>query len=189
MKQLTMKLNGWGGRRAGAGRPRLGKSPGVAHRLRERFAARFPIHVTVRVTQTTWNLRSRRSFKVIERAFWRGQGRFGVRLIHFAVMGNHLHLIVEAPGANGLSRGIKGLGVRIAKGLNRMMSRRGQVVAERYHAHVLRTPSETRRALHYVLTNHEHHFRRPDRDYTSLARPDLVIEPQTWLLTRAPPPT
>src|SRR6516162_10218809 len=110
MKQIEMKLRTWGGKRKGAGRPNRSGN-GVAHARRVRFAARFPVHVTMRVTDATWNLRSRRSFRIVERAFWRGQGRFGVRLIHFAVMGNHIHLIVEAPGAGGLSRGVKGLGV------------------------------------------------------------------------------
>jgi hypothetical protein len=52
---------------------------------------------------------------------------------------------------------MQGLNIRIAKALNRVMKRHGKVFADRYHARVLRTPSEVRSALHYVLNNNAHH--------------------------------
>ena len=39
-----------------------------------------------------------------------GAARFGFRLVHYAVMGNHVHLIVEAPDRRALWRGMQGLG-------------------------------------------------------------------------------
>ena len=73
-------------------------------------------------------------------------------------MGNHIHLIVEAPDRKALTRGMQGLGVRIARALNRVMKRHGRVVSDRYHAHILKTPSEVKRARHYLLTNARHHY-------------------------------
>ncbi|HTE54845.1 MAG TPA: hypothetical protein VK698_28525 [Kofleriaceae bacterium] len=70
---------------------------------------------------------------------------------------NHVHLIVEAGGADGLTRGMIGLEVRLARRLNRVLGRRGRLFAERYHARSLRTPTEVRFALRYVLLNHRHH--------------------------------
>jgi putative transposase len=186
----------WGGKRKGAGRKRK-PGAGVSHVARPALAARFPVHVTVKVTGEVFNLRSRRSFRVIQRAFFAGNDRFGFRLNHFSVQGDHLHLIVEAEGAEALARGMQGLEVRIARGLNRMMGRKGRVFADRYHAHILRTPTEVKRALHYVLANHEKHatewgktFAPAYRDpYTSMAvaatGPPLVVVPRTWLLGRA----
>jgi hypothetical protein len=43
-------------------------------------------------------------------------------------------LIVEAEGRDALSRGMKGLAVRVAIALNRSIGRRGTVFADRYHA-------------------------------------------------------
>jgi hypothetical protein len=40
------------------------------------------------------------------------------------------------------------------------MGRRGTVFADRYHAHVLRTPAEVRNAIAYVLLNHRSHMLR-----------------------------
>src|SRR6266568_4969813 len=85
---------------------------------------------------------------------------------------------------------------RIAIGLNRMMGRRGPVFADRYHAHVLRTPSEVRNAVAYVLGNFASHARRRGEPlepgwvdpYSSAAPhgpdglPPPVSEPRSWLL-------
>jgi REP-associated tyrosine transposase len=43
-----------------------------------------------------WNLRSRRCFETIEDCLAKARERFGLRVIEFTVLGNHLHLVVEA---------------------------------------------------------------------------------------------
>jgi putative transposase len=83
---------------------------------------------------------------------------------------------------------MKGLSIRIARGLNRLLERRGRVIGDRYHAHALKTPAEVRNAVHYVLRNHERHTGIPDADeFSSAAQPQVVVEPRTWLLVHAPP--
>jgi hypothetical protein len=52
---------------------------------------------------------------------------------------------------------MQGLLVRIAKALNRAWERRGKVLSDRYHARILRSPSEVRHALVYVLQNARKH--------------------------------
>ena len=102
--------------------------------------------------------------------------------MHYSVQGNHLHLLVEAKNERSLSRGMNGLGVRVAKGLNRVMRRHGSVLDDRYHAHILRTPTEARRARMYLLQNARKHYGlRAEDPYTS-ANP--VIEPETFLMRR-----
>jgi putative transposase len=113
-----------------------------------------------------------------------GAARFGFRLVHYSVMGNHLHLIVEAPDRRALTRAMKGLGVRIARALNRVMGRSGRVVGDRYHAHVLRTVAEVKRARNYLLTNARHHYGVVGSDpYSSRV---AVVAARTWLLRRMP---
>src|SRR5277367_3698281 len=128
MKQVGFRFRTWGGRRKGAGRKPVRARAGVRHRTRPLLKARFPVHVTWRMRDGVWNLRSRRCFTVLARAFWRGGDRFGFRLVHYSVQGNHLHLLVEAKDHRALSRGMNGLGVRVAKGLNRVMERSGKVL-------------------------------------------------------------
>src|SRR5690242_1508676 len=118
---LALKKKTWGGAREGAGRPRLApgrRSP--AHIARPGLKRRFPLHVTVRMAPWVQTLRRKKALRVIERAFWKAQGRFAMRLVHFAVEENHLHLIVETTDKNALRRAITGLNVRIAKGLNKV---------------------------------------------------------------------
>ncbi len=153
-----MQFRGHGGLRAGAGRRRSKKS-GMPHLRRAELAARHPVHVTLRVGKGCWNLRSHRALRVLEPAFHAARDRFGFRLVHFSVQGNHLHLIVEAENRESLARGMKGLEVRLARALNRMMQRKGRVFGDRYHAHILKTPRETARAVRYVLMNFAHHAR------------------------------
>jgi REP element-mobilizing transposase RayT len=160
-RQLSLKLpDGHGGRRPGAGRKPAGERAGVSHHGRPEATPRFPVHVTLRTLDHVWNLRSRRSFRVVEAALTAMLGWRDFHVVHFSVQGNHLHFVVEAEDSRALAEGMQGLLVRLAKGLNRMMGRHGKVFADRYHAHVLRTPSEVRRALAYVLLNARSHLAR-----------------------------
>ena len=176
----------WGGRREGAGRPRedgiVGR-PGVPHVTRPALKARFPVHVTWRMEPGVWNLRTNRCFGVMKRAMYAGAARGGFRLVHYAVMGNHVHLLVEAPDRLRLARGMQGLGVRLARALNRVMGRSGRVIGDRYHAHILRTPSEVRRARAYLLGNARRHYARVGVDPFASRAP--VMAARTWLLRRA----
>jgi REP element-mobilizing transposase RayT len=148
------------------------------------------VHVTTRVGDEAAQLRSRALCRLILHAIGAGRMRDGFRLVHFTVQINHLHLIVEARDAIVLARGIQGLSIRIARAVNRALERRGKVFADRYHAHVLRSPTETANAIAYVLGNaHIHAARRghpirPDAidPLSSAANRQLVAEPHTWLL-------
>ncbi|HEY2746727.1 MAG TPA: transposase [Polyangia bacterium] len=180
MKQVGFRFRTWGGAREGAGRKRVRERAGVRHRARPVLTARFPVHVTWRMCEGVWKLRTRRCFGALARAFWGGSDRFGFRLVHYSVQGNHVHLLVEARDERSLSRGMNGLGVRVAKGLNRVMRRHGKVLEDRYHGHVLRTPTEVRRARNYLLQNAAQHIGLVGADpYTSRVP---VREPLTFLM-------
>jgi hypothetical protein len=92
-------------------------------------------------------------------------------------MGNHIHLLVEAVDRRALARGMQGLGVRIARGLNAVMRRSGRV--DRYHAHILRTPTEARHARTYLLHNARRHYGVVAADWYSSTV--AVVEPETFL--------
>lgn len=148
---------GWGGRRKGAGRKPKGRQAGVRHRSRPEFWRGCPVQVTTKVRDGLPSLRRGEEFGVLVGAFRDGCRRFGMRLVHFAVLGNHLHYLVEAEGKVSLTRGLKGLHVRVAKRLNRHWGRRGNVFPDRFHARVLGGPREVWAALGYVLRNARRH--------------------------------
>src|SRR5262245_51333666 len=100
-----------------------------------------------------------------------------------------------------LSRAMNGLATRIARGLNRLWRRVGQVFVERYHALQLTTPRAVRNALVYTLQNARKHgaWRAFAPDVYSSApffdgwncpvrkganpRPGLLERARTWLLS------
>ncbi len=196
-RQIELEFHPWGGAREGSGRKRGRPRPGVPHRPRPELAGRFPVHVTLRMRDQVWNLRSRRAFRVIAAAL-RGVNQAAcLRVIHFSVQGNHLHLLVEAASGYELARGMKSLGVRLARGLNRLMGRSGPAFDDHYHAHILRTPAEVRHALEYLLGNFASHARRRGEEvqadwadpYSSSCgaalSQGLVLSARSWLLRSA----
>jgi REP element-mobilizing transposase RayT len=181
-RQLAMKLEqrSWGGKRRGAGAPRRAERPALAHRAREPFRAAQPVHVTLRMAPHVWNLRSERSFTVIHGALDGVRPRSGFRIVHFSILGNHVHLICEADGSQALANGVRAVSIRLARRLNRLMGRDGPVFEDRYHAHVLRTPAEVRNAVRYVLGNHRRHARTwGERISSTWIDPYTSAEPRT----------
>ena len=159
------------------------------------------MHVVMRLRAGLPSLRRKDPYRVLKKHFWRGCDRFGFRLVHYSVQANHLHFIVEARDKRALARGMNGLNVRLARGLNKLWDRKGRLFADRYFSRILRTPLEVKRALAYVLNNARRHgavFAGPVDIFTSgvwfdgwrgLRRADVeVFEPpplaeaRTWLL-------
>jgi hypothetical protein len=99
-------------------------------------------------------------FRAVRRCVPFARDRFGFRLVHYSVQGNHLHAVAEASDARALARGMQGLAIRLARAMNRAMGRKGRVFAERYFARELKTPRDTRTALVYVLQNARKHMER-----------------------------
>jgi REP element-mobilizing transposase RayT len=163
--------------------PKPGRAKGVLHLPRLEFQRRFPVHVTWRARRDVPRLYRTDMLRPLRRSFGAANGRFGMRVVHFAALGDHVHLIVEAEGKTSLTRGMQGLAIRAAKAINRAAGRKGRVFADRYHARVLRTPTETRNAVRYVLTNHEKHYGRDDKlAASSVWYPNEMERPRTWLL-------
>jgi len=150
--------NGRGGRRPGAGRPRIHASR-VAHETREKIPSGCPVHVTLKVRGDVPRLRTKRLVRAFRRSLAQGCERGEFRVVHYAIQTNHVHLLVEARGKAALARGMKSLGARFARAVNRTFARKGPVLRERFHHRALRTPAEVRNALAYVLLNVRKHWR------------------------------
>jgi putative transposase len=191
-EQQTISFpNTWGGRRDGAGRPKGRTSERVPHTRRPRVSGHRPHHITVRTTRGTWNLRSQRCYRPIAAALAEVRKREGIRVVHFSVQHNHLHLIIEADGRRPLSSAMRSFLIRVARNLNALMGTSGRRFDDRYHEHVLKTPSETRNALLYVIGNRAVHLARWGKTartnidaFSSLASEELIRPPESWLLTK-----
>ena len=185
-----------GGKRRGAGRKPKGERALVSHDRRPKLSRHDPVLVTLRLAAGLRSLRAEDEHMLVLRALSAASAREDCRVIEYSVQSNHLHLVVEARDERALSRGMTGLVVRLAPGLNKLWRRRGQVFPDRFHARALTTPREVRNALVYVLMNgRKHdawHAPRPD-PYSSgpsfegwhnvaESKPRLLPRPRTWLL-------
>jgi len=189
-RQGELRFKSWGGQRAHSGRKPGGARIGALHRARPEHKDRHPVLASWSLLPHVWNLRAGRTFRVIRRAFAAGCDRGDAfRLVHFSVQGNHLHLLVEARDKRALANGLRALGIRIARALNAVMARRGQVLA-RYHARALASPREVRDGLVYLFHNEKKHALQYGKPL-----PRGYVDPCTsaawfhgWKEKSAPPP-
>jgi hypothetical protein len=156
-RQLSLKFgNKHGGRRKGAGRKPVGAVAGVSHRPRAEFVRRRPVLVTQRIAADCPSLRRFDVLAVFRRLVVRlSDERFAV--VHWVLISNHLHLVVEAEDSLVLARKLGGFFGQLAKELNRLWKRAGRVFPDRFDARVLGSPTAVRTALVYVLGNGRKH--------------------------------
>lgn len=194
---------GHGGPRRGAGRKPTGRHCDPKRR-RERFSGWLPVHVTIRVRDGLPNLRVESLLAQLRETFAQACSRSDFCLVHYSVQHNHLHLLVEAADQEALGRGMKSIGARVSRAIQRVFEVGGRILSGSYHAHILQSPSEVRRALAYVLLNVRKHFKQRrgfappvDLDRASSSRwfpgfsrkltsklkaPREVAVPRSWLL-------
>jgi len=125
--------------------------------------------VTLKVRRGLPSLRTVTLVHELERSFAAACARGRFRLVQYSIQNDHLHAIVEATSQRDLASGMKSIGSRLARAVIRIFGRRGSVLADRYHVHVLRSPREVRNALAYVLLNARRHLAKMGRRLPSAA--------------------
>jgi REP element-mobilizing transposase RayT len=194
-RQLSLVFgNRHGGRRKGAGRKPKGLQAGVKHRPRAEFARRMPVLVTQRLVGSCPSLRRAPVLALFKRLVVKlADERFAV--VHWSLQSNHVHLICEADTSVVLARKLGGFFAQLAKELNKLWKRKGEVFSDRFASRVLGGPTEVRAALVYTVQNaHKHgawHGRGPDH-YSSgsefdewadfSAQSSRLPRAKTWLL-------
>ena len=92
MQMKFAKVDGWGGRRRGAGRPN--KSGLRAHVAREKVDHKKPLHITMKMRKGVVKLRTPKFLTEFQRAITRTQ-EFGLDVNQYVIMNDHIHMIVE----------------------------------------------------------------------------------------------
>jgi putative transposase len=194
-RQLQLPVrNRWGGRRSCAGRPPAPGRPKIGHGRRNQHKPRHPVLLTLRAAADLPSLRSITLFTAVRDSIARSRDAT-FRVLHFSVQQDHVHAIVEADSHDDLTKGVRGLVIRIALAVKRV-ARVGRVWGDRYHARALTTPREVRNAIVYVLLNFRKHLRAPagidprssgpwfdgwERPSPPPSRPRPTATPRTWL--------
>jgi putative transposase len=159
-----------------------------------------PLHVTLRLGAGLPGLRRAREVERIRSAIGASH-KPDFRIVHFSVLSNHVHLVVEADDRRALGRGMQGLKIRMTRRLNRLWHRKGTIFSERYHDQEIATPKQARAVLLYVVGNFRKHAAQAGRilpprwvDPFSSARqldgwnqpvrlePGVVATAKTWML-------
>ncbi len=148
------KVKGWGGRRKGAGRKNL--SGTVAHGAREKVDFKKPLHITIRLAPGLSGLRTKHMHEQFTAALLKAKAK-GLRVLHYSIQGNHLHLLVECADNQALAAGMNSFGTSFAKAVRKKLGGKGKVFAGRYHLRVLQNPTQMKNTLAYVLLNQAKH--------------------------------
>jgi REP element-mobilizing transposase RayT len=175
-------------------KPRPGRLGFVPHKTRDEHDRRHPVHVSMRRVPRAPSLRDERIFRAILGQLVRVK-RSGVRVVHYSVQRDHLHLIVEGKDRHDLSAQMRKLFSRIALVVNAIAQRRGSLFRDRHHREELDGPTKTRNALVYVLFNERKHYAQNGGAITAAFLSELDdrssvgwLQPDDWDERARPPP-
>jgi REP element-mobilizing transposase RayT len=165
-RHVQQELTFHGGKRKGAGRKPRGERAGTSHAKRPEVERKHPLHITLRVVREVGSMRRRDMYRAVREATIVAAVRERIRIVHVSIQATHLHLLVEADSKLALTRGMQGFQTSVARNVNTVLGenagrRRGRVFADRYHCVVIRSPTQARNVLSYVINNWRKH--REDR--------------------------
>ncbi|MBC7714353.1 MAG: transposase, partial [Rhizobacter sp.] len=83
----------------------------------------------------------------------------GLKIIHFSLEHDHIHLYAECGCNVTLAKAMKAFGVSLVKAINKLSRAKGTLYKYRYHLRVLKSASEVKNVINYVLKNGIKHGR------------------------------
>ncbi|MBT3235287.1 MAG: hypothetical protein HN353_04995 [Bdellovibrionales bacterium] len=128
----------------------------IAHIERPKMDRNTPVHINIKVHKNIPNLRQKTFYRFFRQAVIKARIQ-GVRVIHFAIVKNHLHLLVEAQDNQSLSRGVRSLLISYAMRINRHLGRKGGIFTDRFNMEVIKFPKRMRYLLAYIFKNSAKH--------------------------------
>lgn len=138
-----------------AGRPPK-NDPGIRHRGRETLLKTSSLHLTVKVDRNKADIKSKPILQILKRSILRARKQ-GLKVLHFTLEWDHVHLLIEADNNLELGKGMQAFGVTFAKGINKIKKNSGKVYKHRYHFRKINSGRELKRVMNYIFTNGEKH--------------------------------
>lgn len=146
-----------GGRRRGAGRKPTGPHARASHVARPVITTARALHITIRALPSIPALRQAAFYVAIRAATVAAARQPCLRIVHVSIQNTHLHVIAEADDNGALARGMQSFQTSATRRINALLGRRGRVFTDRYHLVVVRSPTQMRNVLAYVLGNYRKH--------------------------------
>lgn len=150
-----------GGCRENAGRKN--RHDAGDHKRRPDLKPTQPLHITVRLRDGISSLRNMNLDIEIKRIILRAK-KFGLRINHYCILSNHIHLIAETETTEQLKSGMKSFNGCLGR-----LLRRNGIKGEkfprgffkgRYHVQIIKTARQMKNTLKYVLFNTSNHLKR-----------------------------
>jgi REP element-mobilizing transposase RayT len=139
----------------GAGRKAM-HDKGIRYIKRALISRPMPLHLTIKLKKA--QIQNKVILKALKHAIQRAR-LAKLRIIHFSLEHDHVHLYVECESNVVLTMGMKALGVSFAKKINKHFKSKGQVYKTRFHLRVLKSASEVKNVINYILKNGIKHKR------------------------------
>src|ERR1700733_4498789 len=99
-------VNGWGGKRTGAGRPNL--SGQMNHMKRPSLSLKTPLHITLRLREKLPSLRKKMLLKEFKESVRMAKNQ-GLYVLQFSIQSNHIHLLCESENNRSMALGMRSL--------------------------------------------------------------------------------
>jgi REP element-mobilizing transposase RayT len=140
-----------------AGRPAI-HDIGIRHISRPLIKNATSFHLTIKVRANKADIQSKRILKAPHHGIKRARLK-KLRVIHYTLEFNHVHLLVECCDNKTLQLGMQALGISFSKAINKIKKLKGGVYKHRYHLRMIASSRELRNVLHYIFHNGIKHRR------------------------------
>jgi REP element-mobilizing transposase RayT len=139
----------------GAGRPAI-HDRGIRHIARDEIKRLTPLHLTIKIEKNKAGLKNKAVLKAMHTSLKKAR-LIGLRILHYTLEYDHVHMLVEVDNNEILTMGMQSFGISFSKGINKIKKLKGKVFKTRYHFRKLKTPSELKNVLNYILGNSVKH--------------------------------
>lgn len=141
----------------GAGRRSL-NDIGIRHIARPKLKKPSSLHLTIKVRSNKADIQSKKILKALHHAIMRARFK-KLKVIHYTLEYNHIHLLVECNDNRILQQGMQALGISLSKAINKIKRLKGGVYKHRYHFRQISNPRQLKNVLHYIFHNGIKHRR------------------------------
>ena len=129
---------------------------GIRHTSREFISRPSALHLTVKLKRA--DIQNKVILRILKHAIYRSRLQ-GIRIVHFTLEHDHVHLYAECGSNLVLAKGMKAFGVTLVKGINKLKRSKGTLYKYRFHLRILKTPRDAKNVINYILKNGIKHRR------------------------------
>lgn len=134
-----------------AGRPPK-TDPGIRHTRRPLLKKPSSLHLTIKIEKQKSHLKNKTILAILKRAILNARKQ-QLRVIHFTLEHDHVHLLIEAENNRVLGKGMQAFGVTLSKAINRLKKLTGQVYKHRYHFRKITSSRQLKNVMSYIFRN------------------------------------